>query len=174
MTTPKPGHDTGDDALIGRRTVLRGGLAGGLALAAVLLESALSGVEAKPKPKKPAKPVKPTKAKAADTGSNGSNNSGDTTGSPTNGNSNTGGSNTGQSGTGNNAGPGAPSTGNSNTGANSGHDTTGTNVSKPPVTGPDNKQPTLKCTTKGDQVIAGPAGSPPTVIPGGKTCVEVP
>src|SRR5215218_6799375 len=108
---------------------------------------ACSGVEAKTKPvKKPAKPKKSTKVKAADTsnGSNGANN---------------GGNDTCANGVGNNGDPGAPA----------GGDKVGDSVTQPPVTGGTNKQPTLNCTTKGDVAIAGPAGSPPTVIPGGKT-----
>jgi hypothetical protein len=176
MTDLKSDHETGDEVL-GRRAVLRAGLAGGLAFAAVALEAAFSGVEAKSKPvKKKAKPKKSAKVKAAgtSTGSNGSNSGNDTNGTPTNGGNNTGDSNTGSNGTGQNAPNGGSNTGDSHTGANAGIDTIGPNDSQPPVTGPDDKQPTVKCTTKGDVVIAGPAGSPPTIIPGGKTCTTTP
>jgi len=111
--------------------------------------------------KKPAKPKKSTKVKAADTsnGSNGANN---------------GGNDTCANGVGNNGDPGAPDTGASHAGAPAGGDKVGDSVTQPPVTGGTNKQPTLNCTTKGDVAIAGPAGSPPTVIPGGKTCTTTP
>jgi hypothetical protein len=178
MTTPKPELETVDSPLLGRRAVIRGGLAGGFALAAALLGIAVDDADAAAKPKKPAKkpakPKKPVKAAGSSSGSNGSNNGGDNTGTPTNGGNNTGNSNTGNSGTGTNGGNGAPGTGTSNTGADKGGDVTGPSVTKPPTTGGTNKQPTLRCRTVGDKVIAGPAGSPPTVIPGGKVCEEVP
>lgn len=186
MTTPKSELEAGDSPLLGRRAVIRGGLAGGLTLAAALLGIAVDDVAAKAKPKKPVKkkaaPKKPVKAAGTSSGSNGesqngssgSNQGGDKTGTPTNGGNNTGNSNTGNSGTGANGGNGAPDTGESNTGADKGGDVTGTPVNGTPATGGTNKQPTLRCRTVGDKVIAGPAGSPPTVIPGGKVCEEVP
>jgi hypothetical protein len=166
ITDPKPG----DRVLLGRRAVVRGGFAGGLALAGVLVEAAFRGVDAKPKPaKKPTRRAKATTVKTAgvkaaetSTGTNGADKGGDTAGPNTPGTDNTGLPATGNDGTGTNAPSGNPTSGQSQTGESKGGDTTGTSDTKPPVQGGTNTGSTVHCTTRGAIVDAqNPANNRP-------------
>jgi hypothetical protein len=164
---------------LGRRTVLRAGLASGAALAALFLGVSGRDAEAARRVRTPAK--KPSQSTTSSTtsntntgsssnGSNGSNQSGNTTGSGTTGNNNTGTSNTGQNGTGTGGTAGAPGTGQSNTGQNAGGNTTGQNQTTLPTTGQNVTGSSVRCTTRGAIVDA---NNPANNRPAEKFCTPI-
>lgn len=155
MTISIADREPGKAALLGRRAVLRGGLAGGLGLAALAAEAAFHGVDAKPKSKKP---VTTTNS----SGSNGSSQGGNATGSGTTGGNSSGNSTTGNSSTGSNGPSGTDSTGASQTGTSVSHDTVGTSQTVPPTQGTSVTGSSVHCTTVGEVVDANnPANNRP-------------